>query len=109
MKKELTNLRLRPYKSCDADKIISWVKDEDTFHKWGGDHFGRFPIDATVRSRLTNNVYRYHYKFIDGFEICDFLHELAIMDDIWIFTEEFNPEKDITLSCDEVIPVDVDE
>ena len=47
-KSKASDLRLRPYKSCDADKIISWVKDEDTFHKWGGDHFGRFPIDATV-------------------------------------------------------------
>ena len=44
----MTNLRLRPYKSCDADKIISWIKDADTFHKWGGDHFGKFPIDASV-------------------------------------------------------------
>ena len=29
-------LRLRPYKSCDADLIAEWVKDENIFKKWGG-------------------------------------------------------------------------
>ena len=37
-------MRLRPYKSCDAKKIISWIKDEEVFLKWGGDHFGSYPI-----------------------------------------------------------------
>ena len=32
-------LRLRPYKNCDAEKIIEWIKDKDVFVKWGGDHF----------------------------------------------------------------------
>ena len=41
-------LRLRPYKKCDAKKIIAWCKDEDTHHKWGGDHFGHFPITENI-------------------------------------------------------------
>jgi RimJ/RimL family protein N-acetyltransferase len=41
-------LRLRPYKSCDAEKISEWIKDEDVFVKWGGDHFGEFPITAGI-------------------------------------------------------------
>ena len=41
-------LRLRPYKKCDADKIVSWLNDERTFQLWGGDHFGSFPITADV-------------------------------------------------------------
>ena len=41
-------MRLRPYKSCDAKKIISWIKDEEVFHKWGGDHFGVYPISAEI-------------------------------------------------------------
>lgn len=41
-------LRLRPYKSCDAEKISEWIKDEDVFVKWGGDHFGEFPITAAI-------------------------------------------------------------
>ena len=39
-------MRLRPYKSCDAKKIISGIRDEEVFHKWGGDHFGEYPISA---------------------------------------------------------------
>lgn len=41
-------MRLRPYKSCDAKKIISWIKDEEVFLKWGGDHFGLYPILESV-------------------------------------------------------------
>ena len=41
-------MRLRPYKSCDAKKIISWIRDEEVFHNWGGDHFGVYPISAEI-------------------------------------------------------------
>ena len=39
-------LRLRPYKSCDSEIIAQWIQDEDVFLKWGGDHFGEFPVSA---------------------------------------------------------------
>ena len=39
-------MRLRPYKSCDAKTIISWIRDEETFFLWSGDHFGTYPITA---------------------------------------------------------------
>ena len=38
------NLRLRPYKSCDAEVILSWVKNEDTFRKWVTDRYPNYPI-----------------------------------------------------------------
>ena len=41
-------MRLRPYKSCDSKKIISWIKNEDVFLKWGGDRFGTYPITAEM-------------------------------------------------------------
>lgn len=41
-------MRLRPYKSCDAKKIINWVSSEEVFLNWGGDHFGHFPISAEI-------------------------------------------------------------
>ncbi len=50
-------LRLRPYKSCDAEKISEWVKDRDVFMKWGGLLFGEFPINAGIiddKYRLQN-------------------------------------------------------
>lgn len=39
-------MRLRPYKSCDAEKIVSWINNEEVFLKWGGDRFGTYPVNA---------------------------------------------------------------
>lgn len=39
-------LRLRPYKSCDAQVIASWIKDEKALFKWSSDRFGTFPLMA---------------------------------------------------------------
>ena len=41
-------LRLRQYKSCDADLIAKWAKDKNVFLKWGGNHFGDYPINAEI-------------------------------------------------------------
>ena len=39
-------LRLRPYKPSDADVILGWIKDEDTFRKWSTDRYPHYPITA---------------------------------------------------------------
>ena len=39
-------LRLRPYKPTDAEKIVSWIKDEEALRKWSSDRFGNFPITS---------------------------------------------------------------
>ena len=39
-------LGLRQYKSCDADSIVNWIKDEDALRKWSSDRFGDFPITS---------------------------------------------------------------
>lgn len=44
-------LRLRPYKSCDSEKIASWLMDEEVFDMWGGERFGSFPIDGEIINR----------------------------------------------------------
>lgn len=41
-------LGLRPYKPCDAQKILSWCRDEKTFLGWGGTHIGEFPLSEKV-------------------------------------------------------------
>lgn len=41
-------IRLRAYKKCDAEKIVSWCNEENVFNLWGGKHFGDFPISADV-------------------------------------------------------------
>jgi len=50
-------IRLRPYKSCDAAVIEKWIRDRDVFVKWGGERFGKFPVDADTideKYRLKN-------------------------------------------------------
>jgi RimJ/RimL family protein N-acetyltransferase len=50
-------LRLRPYKPSDAEKIVSWIKDEEALRKWSSDRFGNFPItsDDINNKYLKNN------------------------------------------------------
>lgn len=39
-------LRLRPYKRCDAQYIVKWIKDETAFYKWSADRYDKYPITA---------------------------------------------------------------
>lgn len=39
-------LYLRPYNPTDADTILSWIKNEDTFRKWSTDRYPHYPITA---------------------------------------------------------------
>ena len=39
-------LKLRPYKKCDAPRIISWIKDEVSFRRWCADRYESYPIRA---------------------------------------------------------------
>ncbi len=39
-------LRLRPYKICDAEYIVSWIRDEVGLRKWSADRYGAYPITA---------------------------------------------------------------
>lgn len=38
-------LRLRPYKKCDAKRIVSWIKDEISFRKWCANRYNKYPIN----------------------------------------------------------------
>ena len=44
-------LRLRPYKSCDAEIIARWITDQDVFRKWGGNLIGDYPLSAEAIDR----------------------------------------------------------
>lgn len=39
-------LKLRPYESCDADKIAAWCADKTAFYKWSAGLLGGFPLSA---------------------------------------------------------------
>ena len=44
-------LKLRPYKPCDAGKILTWIKDEREFRLWTADRYDRYPITAEDMNR----------------------------------------------------------
>lgn len=44
-------MRLRPYKPCDANTILSWIRDEETFRKWSTDRYETYPITAADMNR----------------------------------------------------------
>lgn len=48
-------LRLRPYKNCDAEKIVSWCKDEISFRRWVADRYESYPITAEDMNNHYNN------------------------------------------------------
>lgn len=37
-------IRIRPYKSADADIILSWCRDEKSFYQWSAGVLGNYPI-----------------------------------------------------------------
>lgn len=37
-------IRIRPYKSADADVILSWCRDEKSFYQWSAGVLGDYPI-----------------------------------------------------------------
>ena len=49
-------LGLRPYKSSDADTIVSWCGDEKAFRKWTSDRYDHFPITgADMNAKYIGN------------------------------------------------------
>lgn len=49
-------LRLRPYKESDAEKILSFAKDEKTFYKWTAGVLGEYPLTAEQFNQVSNNM-----------------------------------------------------
>ena len=37
-------LGIRPYKSADANTVLSWIRDEKMFYQWSAGKFGNYPI-----------------------------------------------------------------
>ena len=40
----MDELRLRPYKRCDANKIAGWITNEKSFYQWSADRLNDFPL-----------------------------------------------------------------
>ena len=52
-------LRLRPYKNCDAQYIVSWTKNEFSFRQWSADRYEKNPITAS-------DINSYYEKYINN-------------------------------------------
>lgn len=44
-------LRLRPYKPCDAAKILTWIQNEREFRLWTADRYDHYPITPEDMNR----------------------------------------------------------
>lgn len=44
-------LKLRPYKPCDAAKILTWIKNEREFRLWTADRYDHYPITPEDMNR----------------------------------------------------------
>ncbi len=85
-------LRLRSYKPCDAEKIVTWLKDEDIFYKWSAGRFGDYPLTA---EKLNN-------KYIDNNGDCtekDNFYPFVLEDETGVvgslIMRYINPEKTV--------------
>lgn len=47
-------IRIRPYKSIDANTILSWCQDERAFYQWTAGVMGEFPITDNKFSFVEN-------------------------------------------------------
>ena len=63
-------LKLRPYKSCDAETIVSWIGDEVSFRKWCADRYDSYPITADDMNR--------HYN---AFSDADWFYPMTVFDE----------------------------
>ncbi len=63
-------LRLRPYKKCDAQHIVCWIKDEISFRQWCADRYDHYPITADDMNA--------HYS---AFEMTDTFFPFTAFDD----------------------------
>lgn len=56
LKSNPSQLRLRPYKTCDAKEIVSWIHTEEDLYKWSSDRFGAFPIsEDDINTKYIDN------------------------------------------------------
>lgn len=75
--KETENMRLRPYKPCDAKKIVTWFKNEFSFRQWGSDRWETFPLTPEMMNQKYINLNGdceeednfYPMTFVDGNEV----------------------------------------
>ena len=66
-------LRLRPYKSCDGEAVVSWIKDETAFYKWSAGRLKHYPVTADEL-----NAYYDSFAYRDDFFVMAAFDETGI-------------------------------
>lgn len=66
------SIGLRPYKEGDAESIITWCSDEDSFYKWSAGILGEYPITLERMEESTRgNIYP--WVLFDGDKVLGYL------------------------------------
>lgn len=77
-------LRLRPYKACDGDTIVSWIKDETAFYQWSADRYDHYPITGEDM-----NAQYHSFAYADNFYEMTAFDETGIVGHLILrFTDE---------------------
>ena len=66
-------LRLRPYKPCDGETVVSWVRDETAFYKWCAGRLSHYPVTADEL-----NAYYDSFAYRDDFFVMTAFDETGI-------------------------------
>ena len=45
-------LRIRPYKTTDAQTVLSWIPNEKVFYQWSAGTLGQYPPSLSDFSKL---------------------------------------------------------
>ena len=56
-------LRLRPYKPCDANSIVNWCNDEQSFRMWSSDRYDSYPISP---ADMNNKYYDWNGDCVEA-------------------------------------------
>lgn len=49
-------LDLRKMQACDFERVVGWIKDEDTFYKWSAGRLGEYPLSATFMKQCYDDI-----------------------------------------------------
>ena len=86
-------IRLRPYKESDAERILSWCKDERTFYQWTAGILGAYPISVEQFTQLGSLM---RFTALDDKEIVGFFtarNPKPTLDELRFGFVIINPEK----------------
>lgn len=62
-------IRIRPYIDTDRDAVLSWCRDEETFHRWTAGTMGAYPVTPEKFQKTASAM---RFTALDGDEPAGF-------------------------------------